>query len=635
MTTTVRAMWLLAALTTACASYAYPGLDDRDTPGTTDVSADPGADRDVRDAVDAPEGPADAGASEVDVESADATVGVGWVEVGWSLPGDLNAAWGRHFDDLVAVGDGGAVVRFNGRWAAPLDAGTGADLYAVDGAPGVVALAGAGGTLLVSRDGGAFAPVVTGVTTPLRGVAVASADDLLAVGDGGTILQVTEGQVEEQASNTTTDLLAAWRGPDGDAVALDAAGGVLRRLNGVWLRTQVAHGPVRLLAAAGADTLHLLVAGEHGFLGTFDGLAWTALLSNDAAGRDLAALRVLPDGEAWAAGAGGVLLRRAAGAAPGAAFALAEVLGPSLIDASFHGLVVEKVDGKVRGLLAGAGAALLVNGGDGWRDASTAPGQTLREAMPLADGRVLAVGDSGLVGVLAGGRWSALPLDEARDLDGVAQSTDGEAVWIGSVGGLVRLELADWTMSRVPLAIPGRVRSISRDVVVGDGGLLGRLGPQGAVRVLAVPAGVGRLHAVATCDDGTAWAAGDDGVLLRVKGDQALRIHLETFETLRSVTCSENGSLAAGDNGVVVEADATGGRVIRREAGALWQAAVWHDGRAWLAGIDGRVLHGTPAEGWTSQDLPAPIGVHALTVAGDGSLLAFGVNGRAFRLEAP
>jgi len=634
MTRTLQRAWVFGVLASACASYATPDVDARDVVAPADAVIDGSDLADVPDDAAILDVGPDPGAADAAPDGPDARVEGRWTERPWALSGDLRAAWGRGFDDVLAVGDGGAVVRFNGRWAARLAVDCASDLLDVDGAPGVVAVVGAEGTLLASVDGRSFAPVATGVTTALRGVAAWSADELLAVGDGGTIVQVKDGHPELQASNTTADLLGAWTGPDGEALALDEAGGVLRRLNGVWLRTQVAHGPIALQAAAGPDALHVLVAGAQGFLGAFDGLAWTSLLSNDASGRDLDALRVLPDGEAWAAGAGGVLLRRAAGTGVGAAFALEEVLGPTLADAVFHGLVVERSGGTVRGLLAGQGAALVVNAGDGWRDASTAPGQTLRDAVVLPDGRVAAVGESGLVGVLSGDRWSALPLDETRDLDGVALDADGSTLWIGAPGALLRVDVASSTTTETAIATPGRVRAVDDGVFVGDAGLLGRVAKDGTVRLLAVPEGVGRLYAVAVCD-GTVWAAGDGGVLLTVKADVVGAMSIETFETLRAVTCTDNGIVAAGDNGVVVEADAGAGRVVRREAGVLWQAAAWSDGEAWLAGLDGRVLRGSADAGWTSSDLPVPLGVHALVATNDGRVVALGVNGRAFVWGAP
>jgi len=597
--------------------------DVADLRGEADATADAAGAIEVADAFDAPEVPG--------VEAA-------WREVPWPVQADLRAAWGRDFEHVLVVGDAGTLLRFNGRWSAPLAPPTEADLLAVDGAHGTVALAGAGGTLLLSTDGAPFQPVATGVDAALRGVVVTASDEVVAVGDAGTILRVRPGTIESLPSNTTASLQAVWGGPDGDLAALDAAGGVFRLVSGVWLRTQVAHGVTRLSGVAGPDLAHLLIVGEHGTLEAFDGLAWTALLSNDAASRDLRAVRVLDDGEAWAAGAGGVLLRRAAGAEADAAFGLEDLLGPTLADADLAGLVVERQGGMVRGVLAGTAGALLVSAGDGWRDASARPTCTVREAARLPDGSVLVVGDGGLVARLVGDRWSALPLDEARDLDGLALAADGVTALVGTDRALLQIRLDTLEVDERPVPTPGRVRAVSGDVLAADGGVVARVQADGNVVALAAPAGLGPLYAAAACSDGTTWVAGERGALLAVRGEAVTPVAVDTSETLRALACTEGGVLAAGDNGVVVTATASspgGATVVRREPGVSFHAALWQDGTAWLAGSGGVVATGAPDDGLRRVDLPTPTAIEALCVRPDGRPLALGVDARAFAWGTP
>ncbi|HEU4727302.1 MAG TPA: hypothetical protein VFT22_05425 [Kofleriaceae bacterium] len=76
------------------------------------------------------------------------------------------------------------------------------------------------------------APIAS--TINLRGVWAISAEDVFAVGDGGTILRRTGGAWTEMASGTTSKLLAVWGSSGSDVWAVGVSGTVLHFDGTAW-----------------------------------------------------------------------------------------------------------------------------------------------------------------------------------------------------------------------------------------------------------------------------------------------------------------------------------------------------------------------------------------------------------------
>lgn len=92
----------------------------------------------------------------------------------------------------IAVGDGGAIVRFHADGLVEIDAGVEADLHALVLAPDLLVV-GAGGTILRSGDGATWQPVDAGVDADLYDVDRSwSGDEVVAVGDD-VVLRSTDG----------------------------------------------------------------------------------------------------------------------------------------------------------------------------------------------------------------------------------------------------------------------------------------------------------------------------------------------------------------------------------------------------------------------------------------------------------
>jgi photosystem II stability/assembly factor-like uncharacterized protein len=189
--------------------------------GHTDVASQYGFERDGRQVGPAQPLRAVAADRRTLVLTADAIYEEG--DTGWTkvFDADLAAIW-TEGPLAVAVGRGGQIVRSAapGDFVATLQPG---DWRAVAGRGAEVWVVGAGGAALRSTDGGRhFAPVVTGVDVLLLGVSVG--DDVVIVGDHGTILAGTGGALAREASGTTRALTAV-----SGRYAVGAGGAVLER----------------------------------------------------------------------------------------------------------------------------------------------------------------------------------------------------------------------------------------------------------------------------------------------------------------------------------------------------------------------------------------------------------------------
>lgn len=183
--------------------------------------------------------------------------GLSWSQTATGTLDDLRGLWGSGPADVYAVGDGGILRWDGGAWTpVPLDhaklltgiSGDGGGVWAVgsDGrviqrtgeswlasfvAPGrelhgvwagdgVVIAVGTEGTVRV-RKGGVWTEAVVPTKATLRGVCGQAKDDVIVVGDGGTVLRWDGDEWHDQSSAAIgVDLRAVWADPQGAAAAV-------------------------------------------------------------------------------------------------------------------------------------------------------------------------------------------------------------------------------------------------------------------------------------------------------------------------------------------------------------------------------------------------------------------------------
>jgi len=456
------------------------------------------------------------------------------------------------------------------------------------------------------------------------------------VGASGTIRRFDATGATLEPSNTQYDLRAAWGASPDDLLIADAAGGVLVAMAGPWVREQVAPGGVSLHGLDGQGADARVVVGDRGLIRQRDSLGWRTALSNDLEERDLYDVTLLVDGSAWAVGEAGVIVQRAG--PDDDTWARVEPEGPDFAAADLRGVWAERAADGGRAVAVGLDGALLVQQGEGWRDASPLPGDSLRALVALPAGEHLAVGDRGLVVRVRGDALAGVPAPTMDDLRAVALDGEGRA-WMAGVGRVHRLDLASWAWEEQPL--PAEVsesvalRGLAPPLVCGDHGLLARWEGE-AWRLL--DSGVAtHLRALAPDGEGGAWAVGDGGVLLHVVGDAVTRVPVASDQALRAVAYREGRVLAVGDHGTIVTW-APG--AVRAEAASLGADSFWRAlaggesmGAGLVAGFAGRALVGSPEAGWERVDLPRALAVEALDGGDEGQPLAAGAGASLWRLD--
>jgi len=151
----------------------------------------------------------------------------------WGLPAvDLFGVWGKSASNVMAVGARGQIYAYDGAVEA-VSRGATATLEAAtsDGSGTVWAVGEKGIVLKGGADG--YAKVDAGTTARLRGVA-AKGDDVVIVGDGGTVVEGS-GSLKAGRAGISDDLHAVTFAGD-TPVAVGAAGAVVRKVDGAWKR---------------------------------------------------------------------------------------------------------------------------------------------------------------------------------------------------------------------------------------------------------------------------------------------------------------------------------------------------------------------------------------------------------------
>ena len=156
------------------------------------------------------------------------------------LPGDgrdlaIRGIWGPRDDDLVLVGDGGVVVRFDGTTFRRLKLDLDEDLRGVSGTRrrGAVFVGSRGGVYALEGEAERALRKPDGAS--LRAIGLVSGETLVAVGDGGLALRVDADGVTRESTPTDADLLGV------DPPWAVGRGGVVlhRKARGAWERVEV------------------------------------------------------------------------------------------------------------------------------------------------------------------------------------------------------------------------------------------------------------------------------------------------------------------------------------------------------------------------------------------------------------
>ena len=341
---------------------------------------------------------------------------------------DLYAIVGRSATDVVAFGEAGAVIRFNGsKWTTEQPIGpqwASADLISaawVDdgGADRYLAVAATGGGLALDS-----AKWVDMATRPERGVRdfAGSGEHLWAVGKGGLVIERSDQGWSSVAVATVADLNAVDVAADGTVWAVGTGGTIVRIAPDDTVTFPASGLPIELHGVAVASD-RVWICGNGGTLlsAARDGTDVTLELPGTSA--SLRAVTVGGDGAVWIVGGVGTLLRLTA--EDTVPIVVSSGVGATLND------VVATADG------------VLVAGDNGVVIEATASGATLRHEAPglflygvAASGSAqFAVGWNGAILRRSGDDFAP----EVSGVNGVLQAvwTDGTEAIAGGREGIL------------------------------------------------------------------------------------------------------------------------------------------------------------------------------------------------------
>jgi hypothetical protein len=176
---------------------------------------------------------------------------------------NLNAVWGSSPSNVVAVGDSGLIVHYDGTAWTPQTSGTTQHLNAVwgsgSGTSAVIFALGNGGTIL-SFDGSSWHAQTSGTTQPLYGVWGSSPGDVFAVGGGGTILHYDGNAWSALNSGSTQALRGVW-GNSGSSVYAVGDASTILRYDGTNWTAQSAGASIDLRGAWGSSPTNVFAVG--------------------------------------------------------------------------------------------------------------------------------------------------------------------------------------------------------------------------------------------------------------------------------------------------------------------------------------------------------------------------------------
>ena len=547
--------------------------------------------------------------------------GVGWTWVNpqpRAMPSWYGVAAAAGGDPVVMVGRDGLAVRYESGSIFLWRTGASEDLRGVAWTGAHEALAaGEDGTLVRLRSGGPQ-PIDSGVEGTLRGVSALSATEAIVVGDGGTVLRVIGERVTRLEVATRADLLSVFSrgeqtfvaGAEGTVLRIEGRGGAsetvpvqvtLRGIGGCADGSVYAVGDegVVLRRLRDGSWRQLRVEGTEAFTGVSCDHGRVAAVRRDGEIRLLSGDRsvVLPSGfdRAWYGVSGG---REGPTWVVGAGGRLASIEEDHVRTRTAGPTVPIRDLGAMGGALVAVGewGRILRQTETGFAQVESPTEAGLAAALQMTEGRLLALGDSGAVVAIRYDRATLLPTPQRQSLrDGV---TDGQTLLLVGVEGTVLRGLPEsLTASRIPdvgdlwsaTGTPGDA------LVVGDGGVVLHFGANGfARRSCDVEATLRAVHR----DAQGAWAAGDDGLIVRLEEDGCVR-EREGGPTLHAIGRGPEGQLlAAGDDGVVLQRGEDGWTRVGVDVSGHSIRAIWRSDRyVYLAGTGGVLVRHIRVDG--------------------------------------
>ena len=512
----------------------------------------------------------------------------------------LEAVWGTG-DTAFAVGATGTILRRQaGKWEAMLS-GTNRRLRAVWGfAPDDVVAVGEYGTLLHYR-GNYWAQVPSGATnTHFSGVWGPRAEEVLIVGSNGALLGF-DGKVATTKdplpfATSDDDAYAIW-GSAADNIYVSGSNGQLLRFDGAdWTSVDCGAGARTISAIGGSAATDVFVVGASHFSAHFDGSRWSEVSS--ALSMPARAVASLDSGKAIAVGDGG------------SAFVFEAGWRQILPSEGVEGVTIRAFWGEPGGrpvVAVGSSGTVLRWRQDGWIKETGGGWEStdLRDVWGVSLGDFFVVGGYATLLHFSGANVFREDLADLvpnkANLFAIWGRSATEVVVVGAEGTILHYDGVRWTRAQnastetlldVWGTPPGTLAGSARFFAVGDNGTILRYEGTGWKQEAGVPT-TKRISAIWGSAHDRVYAAAEDAMLL-FDGQVWRRLLFEHQGYFYSLW---------GQGPDEVWAGAAAGRLYRFNAGRGWQrvltgaenaiTAIWGGGaEIFSGGDDSAILRG-------------------------------------------
>ncbi len=515
--------------------------------------------------------------------------GTAWVvsTKGSAFSTQFTAVHGTASNNLIAVGTGGVIVRFDGTQWTRVISGTTQPLYAVYVESSTSAFAvGANGTT-VRFSGGAWNVTASGSTETLNGV-WSSAGTAFAVGSNGTVLRFN-GTAWSKLTVPTLETLNAVSGLSPTSVVVVGSFGTALRYDGTAWSVMNANGNSGSLwsvSVGAANGGRAYIAGDDGVL-QLDVSSLSKVVTPYAPRSYSVSLDV--SGNVWAGGQRGAVQR---GTAAGSAITWETLnLSPDLLDVWSTS--------STNAFAVGEFGFVYRWNGTTWARQQTPTLQALGTVWATSATDAFAGGDAGTMLRWNGTAWTAMVLPTTSNVISLWGSGSNNVFAVTDGGEVLRYNGTAWTISVTAPAALMSVYGVSATEVYAAGesgavlrfngtawtalpvpanGTIAGLWMTGVTNLLAVGADGSGTSALSYRYNGTAWAAeplgtsrvltsvwgpsisdlyvtGDLGTLVRYNGSSWQALPTGTTDLLWSVTGAPNGvgaAFAVGYNSTVV-----------------------------------------------------------------------------------
>jgi hypothetical protein len=179
--------------------------------------------------------------------------------------------WGTGPENVYAVGNGGAIIRWDGHSWIQETGGETHDFFGIGGSDSYLIVVGAEGETLTNFEGGLTSQSVP-VSANLRDVVSLVGTEAIAVGDMGTIVRHGSGGWVTENSGTGANLKSVWSNGS-TVVAVGDMGTVLHRVGNSW-QPKPSNTTNGLSGIWGFDSNNIYACGVKGVVIRYDGSEW-------------------------------------------------------------------------------------------------------------------------------------------------------------------------------------------------------------------------------------------------------------------------------------------------------------------------------------------------------------------------